>query len=181
VPLLGIFHCAKTCNFITTLPVAFSFAAISFGRLHFNLDVNPILMHLAGLSRSMRHWVVCRNLPCSKTCCWRSHKLRCWVHSMWIPVATSQKMVSTAVVPVRLSGFNMGLHCSAACCFTAHAWRTFLQFAICYPVALQLNATRVDWVDLRCHHSSSMGLILLQCRWLQLERHCSNGLPIPVQ
>jgi hypothetical protein len=95
---------------------------------------------------------------------------------MWIPVATSQNIVSTAVVPVRLSCFNMGLHCSVACCFAAHAW-----FAICYPAASWLNATRVYWVDLCCHHSSSMGLILLQCRWLQLVCHCSNGLPIPVQ
>jgi hypothetical protein len=69
VPILGVFHCANTCDFIATLPVTISFAAISFGRLHFNLDVNPILMHLAGFSRSMRHWVVYRNLPCSETCC----------------------------------------------------------------------------------------------------------------
>jgi hypothetical protein len=116
-----------------------------------------------------------------ETCCWQSHKLRRWVHSMWILVATSQKMVSTAIVAVWLSCFNMGLHCSMVCCFAAHAWCTFLQFAICYPVALQLNATHVDWVDLCCHHSSSMGVILLQCRWLQLLCHCSNGLLIPVQ
>ncbi len=122
-PILGVFCCANTCDFIATLPVA--------GRLHFNLDVNQILIHLAGFSCSMCNWVVCWNLPCSETCCWRSHKLHCWVHSMWILVATSQKMVSTAVISVWLSCFNMGLHCSAACCFAVHAWRAFLQFAIC--------------------------------------------------
>ncbi len=139
--------------------------------LYFNLNVYPILMHLAWFSHSMYHWVVCQNLPCSETCCWRSHKLCRWVHSMWIPVATPQKMVSTAIIPVWLSCFNMGLHCSAGCCFNmglhcsagccfaAHAWRAFLQFAICYPMASQLNATRVDWVDLCCHHSSSMGFL----------------------
>jgi hypothetical protein len=59
---------------------------------------------------------------------------------MWILVATSQKMVSTAVISVWLSCFNMGLHCSAACCFAAHAWRAFLQFAICYLLSRGITA-----------------------------------------
>jgi hypothetical protein len=75
IHLLLYFHCANTCDFITTLPVVFSFAAISFGRLHFDLDVNPILMHLAGFSCSMHNWVVCWNLPCSKTCCWHNKNI----------------------------------------------------------------------------------------------------------
>jgi hypothetical protein len=74
-------------------------------------------------------------------------------------IATSQQMVSTTIVAVWLSCFNMGLHCSMACCLAAHAWCAFLQFTICYPTASQLNATRVDWVDLCCHHSSSMGFL----------------------
>jgi hypothetical protein len=133
------------------LSVAFSFAAISFGKLHFNLDVNPILMHLAGFSHSMRHWVVCQNLPCSETCCWWSHKLCRWVHSMWIPVATSQKMVSTAVVTVWLSCFNMGcssllygvlVRCACMACIPP----------VCYLLSHGITA--------ECHSCRLSGLVL---------------------
>jgi hypothetical protein len=57
--------------------------------------------------------------------------------------------------------FNM-VHCSVVC-FTAHTWHPFLQFAICYPAALQLNSTHVDWVALFCHHDW-FGFILPHCR-----------------
>jgi hypothetical protein len=106
-------------------------------------------MRLAGFSHSMHHWVVCQNLPCSKTCCWRSHKLRRWVHSMWIHCHFSTN----------------GLHHHCCCLTQLFQYGSSLLYGVLSRCACMVRIPSVYYllshgIAAECHSCRLSGLVL---------------------